>query len=286
RWRGMYEVTSIPLVRRTRATLRSAEFGFFGVVVYTRTHTPRFCGEDISAGAVVLRRCFSRPLFTSWLMVGIENCDILEIEVRKSSEFPEFSGVVGREHANSARVGPGELGEALAVAPGERAIVIDGALEKPQSERHFIAGELGPVVVGVAAVEHPALVVADGDDRVAARVPGERDDGEVGPKRPDAAEPHPVISLKVLGNQVETGTGNMMPAVAKLARHRRLVLRLEAVDRGAGKVGVAPRVVDIEVCGDDVADVGRLPPPRLDLGQRGVLAAPARARPHAEHPPQ
>ena len=27
------EVTSIPLVKRTRATLRSAEFGFFGVVV-------------------------------------------------------------------------------------------------------------------------------------------------------------------------------------------------------------------------------------------------------------
>ena len=26
---------------RTRATLRSAEFGFLGVVVYTRVHTPR-----------------------------------------------------------------------------------------------------------------------------------------------------------------------------------------------------------------------------------------------------
>jgi hypothetical protein len=42
---GMYEVTSMPLVRRTRQTLRSAEFGFFGVVVYTRTQTPRFCGQ-------------------------------------------------------------------------------------------------------------------------------------------------------------------------------------------------------------------------------------------------
>src|SRR4029077_14437301 len=30
---GMYAVTSIPVVRRTRATLRSAEFGFFGVWV-------------------------------------------------------------------------------------------------------------------------------------------------------------------------------------------------------------------------------------------------------------
>jgi hypothetical protein len=38
-------VTSIPLVSRTRATFRSAEFGFLGVVVYTRVQTPRFCGQ-------------------------------------------------------------------------------------------------------------------------------------------------------------------------------------------------------------------------------------------------
>jgi hypothetical protein len=29
----MYAVTSMPEVKRTRATLRNAEFGFFGVVV-------------------------------------------------------------------------------------------------------------------------------------------------------------------------------------------------------------------------------------------------------------
>ena len=44
----------MPLVSRTRATLRSAEFGFFGVWVYTRVHTPRFCGQDCSAGLAVL----------------------------------------------------------------------------------------------------------------------------------------------------------------------------------------------------------------------------------------
>ena len=38
---GMYAVTSEALVRRTRATFRRAEFGFFGVVVYTRVQTPR-----------------------------------------------------------------------------------------------------------------------------------------------------------------------------------------------------------------------------------------------------
>jgi hypothetical protein len=50
------------LVKRTRAILRSAEFGFFGVTVATRVQTPRRCGaataflrpcEDLSPGVVV-----------------------------------------------------------------------------------------------------------------------------------------------------------------------------------------------------------------------------------------
>ena len=41
----MYAVTSKPFVKRTRAYLRKAEFGFLGVIVATRVHTPRFCGE-------------------------------------------------------------------------------------------------------------------------------------------------------------------------------------------------------------------------------------------------
>jgi hypothetical protein len=36
--------------------LRSAEFGFFGVVVYTRVHTPRFCGLALSAGTFDFQR--------------------------------------------------------------------------------------------------------------------------------------------------------------------------------------------------------------------------------------
>jgi hypothetical protein len=46
-------VTSIEPVMRTRATLRSAEFGFFGVVVNTRVQTPRRWGAAT---------CFLRPL--------------------------------------------------------------------------------------------------------------------------------------------------------------------------------------------------------------------------------
>src|SRR5437762_1528257 len=68
----MYAVTSSPFVSRTRATLRSAEFGFLGVVVYTRVHTPRFWGQLRSAGAPVLLRSRRRPCRTSWLRVGTE----------------------------------------------------------------------------------------------------------------------------------------------------------------------------------------------------------------------
>src|SRR6478735_10898314 len=73
----MYAVTSMPLVRRTRATLRSAEFGFFGVVVYTRVQTPRRWGEPFSAGVLVFSTLSSRPLRTSWLIVGMGGLDLL-----------------------------------------------------------------------------------------------------------------------------------------------------------------------------------------------------------------
>src|SRR5437762_8354729 len=68
---GMYAVTSIWLVNRTRATFRSAEFGFLGVVVYTRVHTPRRCGLPFSAGVLVLPVFAWRPLRTNCWMVGI-----------------------------------------------------------------------------------------------------------------------------------------------------------------------------------------------------------------------
>jgi hypothetical protein len=54
--------------------LRSAEFGFFGVVVYTLVQTPRFCGLPCNAGALSFFSTFCRPLRISWLMVGIFCC--------------------------------------------------------------------------------------------------------------------------------------------------------------------------------------------------------------------
>src|SRR5947209_4337002 len=67
----MYAVTSMPLDSRTRATFRSAEFGFFGVIVLTTVHTPRFCGHPWMAGCFGLDRCGTRGDLINWLIVGI-----------------------------------------------------------------------------------------------------------------------------------------------------------------------------------------------------------------------
>ena len=63
-------VTSITLVNRTRATFRSAEYGFLGVEVYTRVQTPRFWGQLFNAGLDVFQAGGFRPIRTSWLKVG------------------------------------------------------------------------------------------------------------------------------------------------------------------------------------------------------------------------
>src|SRR3954451_230380 len=69
----------MPCVSRTRATLRSAEFGFFGVTVATRVQTPRRWGAatrrlapapDLSPGVVTFFCGRPRPLRISWLVLG------------------------------------------------------------------------------------------------------------------------------------------------------------------------------------------------------------------------
>jgi hypothetical protein len=69
----MYAVTSMLFERRTRATFRSAEFGFFGVIVFTTVHTPRFCGQPCMAGCFGFDFCGTRGVRINWLIVGIPN---------------------------------------------------------------------------------------------------------------------------------------------------------------------------------------------------------------------
>jgi hypothetical protein len=52
---------SCPFVNRTFATLRKAEFGFFGVRVMTCVQTPRRCGQFFRAGDFDFTEIFFRP---------------------------------------------------------------------------------------------------------------------------------------------------------------------------------------------------------------------------------
>ena len=60
-----FEVTSKPEVSFTLQTFLKAEFGFFGVVVYTRVHTPLLCGQFFKAGTSLLRTFVFRGFLTN-----------------------------------------------------------------------------------------------------------------------------------------------------------------------------------------------------------------------------
>src|SRR5919204_6030805 len=94
----------MPFVRRTRATLRSAEFGFFGVCVYTRVQTPRRWGAPASAGVLVLLRGTARPLRTSWLTVGMD----LRMSENASSHTATVGGAVGPANRSTDGSGSGD----------------------------------------------------------------------------------------------------------------------------------------------------------------------------------
>src|SRR3954467_7549864 len=66
-------MTSTLFVKRTFATLRIAELGFLGVVVYTLVQTPRRCGHESKAADLLLLVGFVRPFLTNCCIVGILN---------------------------------------------------------------------------------------------------------------------------------------------------------------------------------------------------------------------
>src|SRR5215813_12258660 len=126
----------MPFVRRTRATFRSAEFGFFGVVVYTRVQTPRFCGAPRRAGVDVFLDLGLRPLRTIWLIVG------------KLSR-PSF----GRSRTGSAAVRPTRKGS---TEPGSPATAAGsaGGLGGLEAEVRALPEREGPADVQAVAAAH------------------------------------------------------------------------------------------------------------------------------------
>src|SRR5688572_21312225 len=92
----MYAVTSRPLLSRTRAILRSAELGFFGVIVLTCRHTPRFCGLASRSLTLLIRARLRRGFLINWLIVGIvprfAYAELQPVDRRKASRFQMKAG--------------------------------------------------------------------------------------------------------------------------------------------------------------------------------------------------
>src|SRR5262249_7521429 len=115
---GMYAVTSMPLESRTRATLRSAELGFLGVMVLTCRQTPRFCGQPCMAGCFGRDRCGLRGRRTTWLIVGMSSPDPLLGRVR-------------------SKIGVGYSGTSHRARPGEAPDFWPLAASRPRSRKRL-----------------------------------------------------------------------------------------------------------------------------------------------------
>jgi hypothetical protein len=87
------------LVKRTLATLRKAEFGFLGVVVYTRMQTPLRCGHLSNAPDLLLYLAFVLPLRINCCIVGIDYLDFLLVSLNKYYTHPVFWGCKGSNYS-------------------------------------------------------------------------------------------------------------------------------------------------------------------------------------------
>src|SRR5688572_2221412 len=140
----------MPVERRTRATLRSAEFGFFGVVVNTRVHVPRRWGAPFSAGVASLRRLFWRPLRTSCSIVGTVEPLVTSAQVRSWGGATTIAdGDVWRCGAEHAADGRRDI---LGLAPAT-------GKQRPRPPNRRRAGRARPslrsVGVGTGLSPHP-----------------------------------------------------------------------------------------------------------------------------------
>src|SRR2546425_13117982 len=107
---------------RTRATLRSAELGFLGVVVYTRVHTPRRCGAatfflrplpDFRPGVASFFDLALRPLRISWEVVGMR-------ARRVAAAFPRQAQAV----ASAASASAGATGSSPCASATGRYVIL------------------------------------------------------------------------------------------------------------------------------------------------------------------
>jgi len=92
--------------------LRNAEFGFFGVVVYTRVQTPRFCGLLPRAGTLLFDGFVLRPFRTSWLHVAINQKILKTISLYANKRQPAC-GIIWEDPTSGLTV----IGRAILAQP-------------------------------------------------------------------------------------------------------------------------------------------------------------------------
>src|SRR5690606_28597439 len=95
----------------TRAILRSAEFGFFGVMVLTCRHTPRFCGLALRSLTLLIGEIVLRGRLISWLIVGISILgNRLTKAPRRAGRAPEYTRIPPGVQENAGRLRIWECG--------------------------------------------------------------------------------------------------------------------------------------------------------------------------------
>src|SRR5687767_11185801 len=102
---GMYAVTSLPLLSRTRAIFRRAELGFLGVMVLTWRQTPRFCGEASRSLTLLIRGKARRGFLINWLIVGIGFLRSRSMPRAGPAFVRAMGGAHRRERATDRRAG-------------------------------------------------------------------------------------------------------------------------------------------------------------------------------------
>ncbi len=188
-----------------------------------------------------------------------------------------------------AAVPADELAEPLLVLLADLAVRLDDGLEGAQAARtvrrraHLVAKE-----VRVAAVQQPIVVAPYSDTGVTERVPGQRDQQDLGVavrQHPDTFEPEPVVAAELVRDPPRpVRPVRFADRVAHALAHRwalhRFVFTGPQVDLGRREVRQAAGVVEVEVGHDDVLDIRRIEAERAHLRDRCL----AQLEPRAHHP--
>lgn len=106
----MYAVTTLSLLKRTRAILRSAELGFFGDMIVTLRHTAFMHGvRDVDmAGETGLRAgCACRAPRMTWLKVASGAAELEKPRARRRGRG-NIAAEAGRAGQGAAGWGGGE----------------------------------------------------------------------------------------------------------------------------------------------------------------------------------